>query len=205
MKNLIYILLLLPCLAVGQAGPNSPATGANLTGVGISPWSSATSIYSSNNGRAAAGCDGENATTVSNYLKATNFSFAIPAGATINGVKVDIEKRDSGGDGVDSYVEDNIVSLVKGGTISGSNLAAAGQWSTTESYVTYGGATSMWGLSLTESDIEATTFGVVLSVTMTDNNIEGSVTAQVDHVRITVYYTEGGATTQKNIFIGTNF
>jgi len=170
----------------------------------LKAWVNPGNIVSSNNSRSSFAADGVTSPLTSNYLKATNFSFAIPTGATINGIKVEIEKREFGGDWTDSYVEDNIVSLVKGGTISGSNLAAAGQWPTTESYVTYGGATEMWGLSLTEADIESSTFGVVLSGTLTDNNFDATVSGQVDHIRITVYYTEASST-QKNIFMGTNF
>jgi hypothetical protein len=63
----------------------------------------------------------------------------------------------------DSYVLDYSIRLVKGGTIVGSDYATASDWTTTENTVTYGGATDLWGTTWTASDINDSTFGVVLS------------------------------------------
>lgn len=77
---------------------------------------------------------------------------------------------------------DHAVRLMKGGTISGSNLAAAGAWPTADAYATYGGATQLWGLTWLPSDITATNFGAALAARVQNG------TAAVDHMRITVYY-----------------
>lgn len=71
---------------------------------------------------------------------------------------------------------------MKGGTISGSNLAAAGAWPTADAYASYGGATQLWGLTWLPSDITATNFGAALAARVQNG------TAAVDHMRIIVYY-----------------
>lgn len=40
---------------------------------------------------------GNTLNTISHYLKATNFGFTIPAGATINGILVEVERKNIGG------------------------------------------------------------------------------------------------------------
>jgi hypothetical protein len=62
----------------------------------------------------------------------------------------------------------NSVRLVKGGVISGDNKAT-GSITTSDAYYSFGGAADLWGLTLTESDIEASGFGVVVSFNGTGN------------------------------------
>lgn len=174
---------------MASQGPNSCGTGANDTSIGTKAWSSVTNIYSSDNNWAKINPDPGSSTTT-NYLKATNFGFTIPSGATIDGIQVEIERKSILNQSY-AFTEDATVKLVKGGTISGSNLAKAGYWPTEDSYTTYGGASSLWGLSWTDSDINSSTFGVVISVILYEaGKFYGE--ARVDHIRITVYYTEGG-------------
>jgi hypothetical protein len=63
----------------------------------------------------------------------------------------------------------NSVRLVKGGVISGDNKAT-GSITTSDAYYSFGGAADKWGLTLTESDVEASTFGVVVSFNGTGNS-----------------------------------
>lgn len=58
---------------------------------------------------------------------------------------------------------DDIVRLVIGGSISGTDLSNE-QSFTSAGNKTFGGATELWGLTPSYSDINASTFGVVLSV-----------------------------------------
>lgn len=115
------------------------------------------------------------------YLKASNFGFALPSTATVSGVQVDVEKKA----GTASNVTDTVVKLVKGGTVSGSDKSSASAWGTSDAYTSYGGASDLWGVALAYSDINASTFGFVISCSA------ASVpeTAYIDHIRITVYYT----------------
>jgi hypothetical protein len=79
---------------------------------------------------------------------------------------------------------DNEVRIMKTGTPVGTNLGLTSTaWPTTEAYVTYGGATQLWGLTWTVAEINATTFGAAMSARRQNGNLE------VDHMRITVWST----------------
>lgn len=76
---------------------------------------------------------------------------------------------------------DNSVRLIKGGTITGNNAAfTVTPWNTTDTYISYGSSSDLWGTTWTVADINATNFGAVLSASVNNG------TAQVDHMRITV-------------------
>lgn len=81
---------------------------------------------------------------------------------------------------------DNSVRILKGGAITGNNLAQSTvTWPTTDTYATYGGVAELWGTTWTPADINSANFGVVFSA------IQQSTggTLRVDHIRITVYAT----------------
>lgn len=134
-------------------------------------------------------------TNLSEYLKATDFGFNIPSGATIDGIVVEVEKK------YDTYtVQDAVVKIVKGGSLTGTNKAIAGDWSSTESYITYGSSTELWGTTWSYGDINSSNFGVALSCEGTQVFPPGAGVANVDHIRITVYYTGGGSSNQGIMF-----
>ena len=117
--------------------------------------------------------------------RATNFALNVPAGATITGIQVEIMRAASG-----ATVVDNVVSLVKGGAITGDNKATATAWpipppTPNMQTATYGGPADLWGTTWTPAEINAADFGVALSARRT----AGSVTASVDYFRVTVTYT----------------
>ena len=99
---------------------------------------------------------------ISHYLKATNFNFNIPAGATIQGVTVAVNRSSTGT--ASPYIRDNSIRLIQQGNIVGSNRAQATDWPTTMGTATYGGLTDTWGTTgLSVSDINNSNFGVALS------------------------------------------
>lgn len=53
---------------------------------------------------------------------------------------------------------------IKGGTISGTNQSTSTSLPTSESTRTYGGASSLLGLTWTPSDINSSSFGIAVSV-----------------------------------------
>ena len=118
----------------------------------------------------------------SSYLKITNFGFSIPSGATINWIKVSIERKAS----ITNRVRDSSVKLVKDGTISGNDKATTTYWGTSDSSEDHGG-TDTWGVTLTANDINSSSFGCVISVT-NPSTVSGA-TAYIDDVIITVDYT----------------
>jgi hypothetical protein len=174
--------LAIPPAAIIKAtvGPNGAGTGADDSAVGTLAWSNPTRITSLDASRASAAFAGSGLTT--HYLKGTNFGFSIPTGATITGIKLEIAKHNSA-----DYpgVVDSTVKLVKGGSVVGSNRAAAGAWTTTRDTIyTYGGETDKWGTTWTPAEINSSDFGAVLSAYKADS--WGN--ANVDYFRITVYF-----------------
>lgn len=191
-------------------GANYPDSGQNLNGPGTQAWSNPGDVDANDGDYAEAGLS---ANEISDYLRATDYDFTIPATATINGITVEIERRSNSTTGGNS-VRDYSVQMVKGGVIVGSDYALTGNdWITGNSVETYGGATDLWGTTWTPAEINAANFGVNFVA-----RAEGSFrTARVDYIRITVHYTLpptissfsptsvcAGSTTTVTIF-GTNF
>lgn len=132
------------------------------------------------------------------YLKATNFGFSVPSGATIDGIEVGVKRKSSSGD---YWILDYSVKLVKSdGGFSVANRANTdyGQWSTTLTYAFYGGSSDLWGESWTSSDINNSNFGIAFSVDGYDDP-----RLEVDHIQIKVYYTESGteANSERKLYV----
>ena len=114
-------------------------------------------------------------------LKATNPSMGVPAGATINGILVEIERHYEAG-----TVADYDVCLTKDGSARvGDDKSTGATFPTADAITSFGGATDLWGTTWTVDEINATTFGVLYKMQATANNADGFV----DFIRITVYYT----------------
>ncbi len=113
----------------------------------------------------------------SNYLKSVGYGFAVPAGANVQGVVVEVEsKTDAATTAATLYGK-----LVVGGSVQTTARSLAVP--TAEGYVALGSPTDLWGTTLTAAQLNAADFGVVLYVDGTE-----SQTVSVDHLRITVYY-----------------
>jgi hypothetical protein len=162
-------------------GPLSPGTlASDSSNGGDAAWLTPSAAGTSNDSRTGPGVDFIDVGDTTHYLKATNYGFSIPTNATVTGVKVEIERVTFGA----TDVRDHEVKLVKGGSVVGDNHASGTNWSLTEAYYGYGGATDLWGTTFTPAEINNSGFGMVLSV----ENVGGGGPA-VDHIRITVYYT----------------
>ena len=169
-------------------GPLSAGTGANDSAFGTVAWSSPGNVTASDDSRATAVTTAGQTTQ---YLKATNFGFSIPSGATINGIVVEFEVSATVGSGS----RDERIRIIKGETIgSTDNRVLSPLYSTTDSYVTRGSSSDLWGESWTDSDINSSTFGVAIACK--NIFIKLGTTIRIDHVRITVYYTAGGGSAQ---------
>lgn len=168
---------------MASSGPNSPGTLANDATVGTIAWTNPSNAAASDNVYATTGSLG-----TTHYLKATNFGFSIPVGATINGIIVGIERNKSGEPG--ATIQDSAVRIVKANaSIGTTNKGDIGtNWPTTDTYKTYGSSSDLWGEIWTATDINDVDFGVVLSTLNTP--IDSGVSANVDHIRITVYYSD---------------
>jgi hypothetical protein len=183
----VICITMVDAIALGQTtvGPNYPSTGANVTGVGTIAWSSPGNALTDNGSYATIGLTNVNET--SNYLQTTNYGFAIPSGAQINGIEVIINRFQNSTTG--TSISDNVVQLIKGGSVVGTNNASSTEWPTSSSSTaTYGGTSELWGTTWTAAEINASNFGVALSaISGTTSDRTGSV----DYISVRVTYTAG--------------
>lgn len=171
--------------SIGAAqGPRSP-TAAATSFDSSADWSGPNNALASDNVHATVALTN----AFSDYLQVTDFGFTIPSGEPIRGVTVEIER---GASNAAPGIQDIHVLLVKGGTRQGVNKAKAGvRWPTTDAYAAYGGPVDTWGVSLTDTDVNASNFGVAIKVA-TGPPPGATASARVDHVRVTVAYGSGG-------------
>jgi len=160
---------------VATAGPSFPASTGWDTSIGTVGWTSDGNIVSDNGSYAFMSSAG-----TSYYLKATNFGFSIPSGATINGVTVRYECSTTA-----MSVYENSLRLIKAGTISGSDYSTTAAYTGTDTVYTRGGSSDLWSLSLSAADVNDPTFGVGLSV----YDFMGGGDTRVDYITIEIAYT----------------
>lgn len=116
-------------------------------------------------------------------LKITNFGFALPADARVEGVEVVIiRKGDVGG-----AIMDRSVMLLKDNVPVGSNMRTRDLWDQDWTAAYYGDATTDWDQPWSVKDINSPGFGVAISA------VNSGVIArpQIDEVLVTVHFTYG--------------
>lgn len=114
------------------------------------------------------------------YLVVTNFGFAIASPSDVVGVTVEL----GGLWGVDSSDPDTYVAevrLVVGGVITGDDKGDDYQLPASPADRNYGGASDDWGLSLDDSDVNSTAFGVAIRLGI--NRLER---AAIDSISVTL-------------------
>lgn len=120
---------------------------------------------------------------ITEYLVSSAHGFAIPTGATIDGIEVRVRSL---GEFASPAVAFERVRIVKGGVI-GSTDKAAGTLTTSAVNYDFGGASDLWGEMWAATDINASNFGVAVAFDASSNF------AYVNDVWIKVYYTEGAS------------
>lgn len=171
---------------MATAGPNLAGTGADNATVGTRTWINTGNITANDGTYTNTSVAVNSNTNGSHYLKATNFGFSIPSGATIDGITVVFRRM-----ATPIPAKDSQVKIVKGGTIGSTSLHSGTNWDGTAFRSdTYGGATNLWGETWTHTDINSSTFGVVLSCL--SSSFKQTTTPRVDYVEITINYTSGG-------------
>lgn len=166
-------------------GPHSPDTTSNSMTTGTFPWNSPGNTKTSDNIKTSATMAGLNQ---SHYLKIQNLGFTIPPGATILGIKVEIERSRANTPGTFGDVRDSQIRIIKSddnlGTTDKANVLT--NWGTSDAYISYGNTTDLWGENWTSSDINNSNFGVAISIVGTTGSTNRI--ANIDHVRVTVNY-----------------
>lgn len=183
---------------MASQGPNLPSAAVNDAGVGSDSWSSLSSIY----GLGSAFASGF-ITLTTQYAKTTGYGFSIPSGATITGIEVKFVGRVSTSSGTSGGIIQT-AKIVKGGTITGTaqdtdnNILSA----VSDVTVILGGSSNLWGTTWTDSDINASNFGVAISINATGGKF---MDCGCNSIEITVYYTTGGgggSSTNPILYIG---
>ena len=144
-----------------------------------------------------------------NYLVCKNLDSNIPNDATIEGIKIYIDRYNSfTGDGT-VIITDNAIHLTKNGTDTvGNNKSVGTVWPSTDTdtYATYGGVSDLWGTTWTASEINNDNFGVMIGPTIEFVGLTGETgsSANVDHVYIEITYAGGSETRRRAVFIAKN-
>jgi type IX secretion system substrate protein len=202
---LLAPILFLNLQATAQT-TTTPATGgtvfANQTGVGTLAWNDPAGAETSDATFATISdliltILAPPVTVTSEYLTATGFNFsAIPAGATILGVTATIQHERQTLLTLDVTSNDNIVKLIVGGSIVGTNMASATNWGNSEETFTYGGPTNLWGNTLTLAQVQASNFGIAFSEKMVISAVLGlglTLTDAVNYISMSVTYSTLGS------------
>lgn len=169
------------------SGPVFCGTGANSNDGGTTAWTNPTNVEGDTTGTAAT-CNISSNGGTSQLLRATNFDpitpgFAIPATATIDGVVAEIELAAAN----NNRHYQHTIRLLVGGTETGDNKSTAATISNSKQFVSWGGATDVWGATLTPADVNASDFGVSLKISRSSTS---ATTTSASRVRMTVYYTD---------------
>lgn len=157
-----------------NTGNTFPTSGTNVLGIGAAAWLTPGEIVSDNTTDAT--CSGVG----SNYLVASNFGFALPAGATISGVFVRVEASEHSGG-----TEPLLAQLQDAsGALFGSSKSTSNEGSisgTAKAVYTYGSTSDVWGATLSEAIVEDVDFGVRFWFTTSHD-------VRIDYVTVALEY-----------------
>ena len=159
----------------GNAATTSPIPGSSNT------WA---------NPAGSLGSDGSYATTgtmvalgaYTDYLVVTGFGFALPPGAIISGIVVDIERSDAF-----RRTADYSIRIVKNGAIGVSEHSSSAGYRMNDSYQSYGSSGDLWGEAWTDVDINSSGFGIAIAAQRSVGG-GGPTAGKVNDVQITVFY-----------------
>ena len=164
-----------------------PGTGVNTDNAGGVAWGSPGSITAEDSTPASVQITVIGAW--SDFLDGKSFGFAIPAGSTIDGIRLRLRKATTGPGAF--FYHDQSIRLLKAGAAHGNDKAAEDDWNWGGNYKwgTYGGAADLWGGTWTPADINNALFGGRVSCYRFSGT--SGIQAWADCIRITVWYTEG--------------
>ncbi len=118
------------------------------------------------------------------YFYAHNFGFVIPLSASITGITVNVERSA----GIAGIVADSVVRMVPmNWAVVGNNYALPNVYGTTDSTVTYGSSTDLWGYPFTVNEVSSPDFGIAIIIK--NNSTTLSPTACIDFMQMTIDYS----------------
>ncbi len=166
-------------------GPRSGKSAASVARAGTASiaWSAPENARNLDGLFAQATLDDNQATE---HLRITDFGFAIPAGATIKGVEVELKRQAS-----DLGIGDGNIEIWLDGTPSARpKLLEAGWPRQIVGTHHYGQAVDTWGNDLTTELVGRPGFGVEIYALRQQDAGTGPVDAKVESMRITIFYCD---------------
>ena len=155
---------------------------ASVTPYDDNDWTSVGNVGADDGSNASITAASYDTNDYSYVIRASNYSAGVPAGATIDGIKVEIE----GYCDTNELSKDVLVQLSKdNAALVGDNYAKGTDLETSATVRTYGGAADKWGTTWTAAEVNATDFAVHFAYQATQANSD----LYVDFVRVTIYYT----------------
>ncbi|HET9825726.1 MAG TPA: hypothetical protein VFP87_10335 [Chitinophagaceae bacterium] len=159
----------------GSTFANTPIAGSNKSWVNVGNVGASDDVYATF-GNLTGGTG-----SYTDYLTVTNFGFAVPPTATINGIVVEAERSDP-----NFRTSDYSIRIIKNNVIGITDRSGGATYPSSDSYQTYGNPADLWGDTWTAADINGSGFGVAIAAQR--NSAGGTTAGKVDHVRITVFY-----------------
>jgi hypothetical protein len=114
-------------------------------------------------------------------LLASDFGFALPESARVEGITVSVRRNGSD----DDVAVDHGVRLLRNGVRAGSDLSSRTPWDRNPLTATYGGPGERWGETWTAADVNSSGFGVALGATFA---FQPGGAAYVDWVKVRIAY-----------------
>lgn len=186
-KFLCGLLLLCLCVLYTVAHSDQTADTNAGTGTAVGTWANPGNITSSDNVWAT-----ESAST-QDPIEAETFGFSIPAGVSIDEIKVKAEGNSDGG----SFPERNIkAQITKNGTSAVGEFNVKTLPSGTDATLIFNPSSPIWDLTWTVSEINASTFGVFIS-----HNSTATQEIRIDNITIAIFFTVPGSGRRRRIMM----
>ena len=168
-------------------GPFSNSVGPNIAGAGASvpnfggaiAWTNPGHVTSASLYATVSLTTTSGIPQLSQYLEATTFGFSLALAEIITGIQVTLDAFSTNGESVQCQ-------LLINGSPAGFPIIVPTTTSVTT--LTFGGSSTLWGLSPKPNDINQTTFGVAISAI---HNGSGTSAFSVRNVNITIFGTGG--------------
>jgi hypothetical protein len=114
-------------------------------------------------------------------LQVTQFGIALPAGATVRGIRFTVDRVAD-----DDNATDQSVRVLKAGAATGTDHATSTHWPLMYTPTPYGSALDLWGATWTAADVESSGFGIAITpqylITAGNDHVD------IDSVTATVFY-----------------
>jgi hypothetical protein len=155
-------------------GPLLAGSGVNIAGANAD-WANPGNVMALDGSKAVS-------SATSDLLAATNFGFALPTDRAVYVMGILVQLVDTT---VSSFTSQWQAQLTKNGTAVIGTAISSGSISLTIGPTTLdvGSQTNLWGTTFTSSEINASTFGVMV-------NTLGTLTLEIDAIRLTVFYSQ---------------